>query len=363
MQKRVMIYAYTNFNLGDDLFIKILCERYPDTQFALYAPREYKYSFRTYENISIYSSDNFFVRLLNYGIRKVGIEHSTSSIIAKNCDAVVRIGGSVFMQKSNWAGMPKYKQNIKEKPFYVLGANFGPFSDDQYYKDHYELFKKYTDICFRDTYSYKLFEDLPNVRKADDIVFQLNNQQPDLSNDHILISVIKPSFRKNLMGYDDVYYERIKDITVQFAKKGYKVTLMSFCEKEGDQEAVEAILHKVPIEIQESVNKYYYKFNIEEALDIVASSACVVATRFHAMILGWVFNKPVFPIAYSEKMNNVMNDIDFQGSYINLKEIGNLNPVEVYESMETNFVDISVQAKNAENHFKKLDGYLLGYSP
>ncbi|MDY0404730.1 hypothetical protein P5G51_004325 [Virgibacillus sp. 179-BFC.A HS] len=35
--KKVLIHAYTHFNFGDDLFIQILCERYPQTSFYLYA--------------------------------------------------------------------------------------------------------------------------------------------------------------------------------------------------------------------------------------------------------------------------------------------------------------------------------------
>src|SRR5690625_2356463 len=49
--KKVMVYAYTQFNLGDDLFIKILCERYPETQFVLYAPKKYKRCFQGMRNI------------------------------------------------------------------------------------------------------------------------------------------------------------------------------------------------------------------------------------------------------------------------------------------------------------------------
>ncbi|MBY7144599.1 polysaccharide pyruvyl transferase family protein [Virgibacillus sp. NKC19-3] len=359
MQKKVMIYAYTNFNLGDDLFIKLLCERYPKTQFFLYAPREYKHNFKSFRNVSIYSSNNFFMRLLNYGLRKLKIDFSIRNIIARKCDAIVHVGGSIFIQKDNWTGIPNYKQKIKGKPFYVLGSNFGPFQNQQFFTEHYELFKKYTDICFRDKYSYGLFKDLPNVRVADDIVFQLNRKRSVSIKKHIVISVIKPSFRKNLHNYDEIYYQKIKDITIYFVNMGYQVTLMSFCEKEGDQEAVEEILQKLPEEIFDNVAKYYYKYNMEEALDIIASSSYVIATRFHSMILGWVFNKPVFPVSYSKKMNNVMKDIGFQGSYIDLKEINSLKPIDVYECMETNSVDVSVQAKNSKNHFKKLDEYLL----
>ncbi len=60
-QKKVMIYAYCNFNLGDDLFIKILCERYPEVHFLLYAPIEYKYYFKWLPNITVYPRNNIFL--------------------------------------------------------------------------------------------------------------------------------------------------------------------------------------------------------------------------------------------------------------------------------------------------------------
>ncbi|OQP08346.1 polysaccharide pyruvyl transferase family protein, partial [Geobacillus thermoleovorans] len=94
------------------------------------------------------------------------------------------------------------------------------------------------------------------------------------------------------------------------------------------------------------------------ALDVIAGSSFVVATRFHAMILGWVYNKPVFPIAYSNKMINVMKDVGFKGSYVDFNDLNSLEPEEVFRSMESNFVDISQQIKSSEKQFQKLDEYL-----
>lgn len=359
MKKKVMIYAYTNFNLGDDLFIKILCERYPETQFYLYAPSNYKYSLKNMKNITLYPSDKILNRLVNYGIKILKLKSSLRTIIANKSDAIVHIGGSIFMQRGVWTGLKDDRKVKVKKPYYVLGSNFGPYQDEKFHSDHYELFQEYTDICFRDTQSYELFKDLNNVRLADDIVFQLKVQDRITMGEKVVISVIKPSFRKDFEHCDDIYYKKIKDITVSFVERGYTVVLMSFCEREGDKEAIEKITSIIPKEVMPNVQKYYYKHNIEEALDVISSSVFVVATRFHAMILGWVFKKPVYPIAYSKKMNNVMENLNFKGSYINLKEISNLNPLEVYESFERNLLDVSGQAKNSERHFEKLDEFLL----
>ena len=44
--KKVFVYAYMAQNLGDDLMVRILCDRYPRVQFNLYADNFYKKAFK-----------------------------------------------------------------------------------------------------------------------------------------------------------------------------------------------------------------------------------------------------------------------------------------------------------------------------
>lgn len=364
MKKKVLIYAYTNFNLGDDLFIKLLCERYPNTLFYLYVPSDYKKLFNDIRNIRIIPSDKFYKRAINYFFRLLKVDNVyLRTKLAKKSDALVYIGGSLFMQKEGWEKEFEKKSNfsIKDKPFYLLGANFGPFQDNEYYTAYKKLFSTYTDICFRDSYSYELFKELPNVRMADDIIFQLKTQPKikEVNTNNVVISVIKPSIREHLVNYDEVYYNKIKDIIISLNEKEFQVTLMSFCEKEGDEEAIEKVLELLPKNYSGNVKKHFYKYNIDKALEEIANSNFVIATRFHSMILGWLYNKPVFPIVYSKKMTNVMEDVGFNGLYIDLKNIEQLETSDVHKSIKTNIIDISKQIENAEGHFKKLDKLLL----
>lgn len=357
--KTVLVYAYTNFNLGDDLFIKVLCERYPDTRFILFAPGEYKKSLRQISNITLYRNDSILIRGIEYIFRLCKKGSPFQKRVAQKCDAVVYIGGSLFIQGHNWKKAFINKKNMRNKniPFFLLGANFGPFKDKEFYLSYKEIFKEYTDICFRENYSYEMFKDLNNVRVADDIIFQMKTNDVQKQEESVVVSIIKPS-RKQLVGYDEVYYEKIKDISVYFIQKGYKVILTSFCEKEGDVDAVKAIIDLIPNDYLPNVTEHQYKFNIEETLEIISKSRFIIGTRFHSMILGWLYNKPVFPIVYSEKMTNVMNDVGFSGNYIELVNIEDINPGKVFESIDTNLIDISLQVNNAEKHFEKLDVYL-----
>lgn len=353
--KKVRLYAYTHFNLGDDLFIKVLAERYPETSFVLAAPREYKQSFQAFDNITVHANDSIISRGFNYIFRRLHI----NQLLTKNCDAAVLIGGSLFIQGETWRSDLENTKSmrVKNKPFFLLGANFGPYYDEPFYLEHKKLFSTYTDICFREEFSCELFKDLPNVRMADDIVFQMEKcEQPATTN--IVLSIIKPSIRKNLANYDAVYFKKMRDIAIYFIEKKYTVTLMSFCEYEGDDEAVEQIMHLIPVSYRDRITKHFYKLNMEETLDVIAGSCFVVATRFHSMILGWVYNRPVFPIVYSAKMTNVMREVGFNGAYTDFEHIHTLTPEQVFTSMKTNSLDISEQINNAAKQFDRLDDYL-----
>jgi len=356
-----MVQAYTHFNLGDDLFIKILCDKYPKTTFVLSAPKQYKDCFKNINNLQIIPNDSLIMRGLNYIIKKLGINFRLIQLIPSKYDATVLIGGSLFIQNDHWKKDFDHKLalGVKRKPSFLLGANFGPFVDHAFYLEYRKYFKRYTDICFRDQYSYNLFKDLPQVRIASDIVFQLPRPKKTSDERSIVISVIKPSIRRHLANKDAIYYQKIKEIVIQFIEKGYTVTLMSFCEFERDHEAVNTIANSLPIKYKPKLKKYYYQGDLQDALETISRSSFVVATRFHAMILGWIYEKPVFPIVYSEKMKHVMEDINYTGSYTDFNMLKELEATEVFSSMHKNLVDVTSQIKHSKNHFNKLDEYLL----
>ena len=98
--KKIFLYAYDHVNLGDDLFIETIVNRYPDTEFYFWTDNENKKVFQEQMNLKIIDQDSGKIKLLNK-IRpslvaryKVGIQ--------KKCDAQVYIGGSIFMEYPTW---------------------------------------------------------------------------------------------------------------------------------------------------------------------------------------------------------------------------------------------------------------------
>ena len=360
--KKIKVNAYLNANLGDDLFIKVLCERYKNVSFHICGNKFYKETLESIKNVKLYETDHIYRRVINRLFIKIGKLNYLTSKFDNIVDGVVHIGGSLFIEGEKWEyyfdNFTK-KRFIEGKPFYLLGANFGPYEDKQYYKKHKEEFKKYTDICFREEYSYKKFIDLPNVRMAADIVFGLKTKKFKEKN-MVVISVIKPSIRKGLDTYDELYYKLIRNICKKFIDNNVGVTLMSFCRGEKDEEAINEIKRGMDKEDKEKIFEYKYRTNMNEALKVIGEAKFIIATRFHAMILGFVFNKNVFPIAYSNKMLNILDDINFKGNYSDLRNLNSLSEETIYETFlnDTNYIDIEQQRRDAEKHFEVLDKFL-----
>ena len=132
---------------------------------------------------------------------------------------------------------------------------------------------------------------------------------------------------------------------------------MSFCKREGDEEAINSILSKIDSNLKEKIEIYNYHDNINEALNYLADSRVIVGSRFHANILGLVLEKKIIPIAYSDKTVNTFNDLEFSGKIIDIRHLEDFNFNQLKENLNYEF-DITNIKKNAEKQFEKLDKVL-----
>ena len=133
---------------------------------------------------------------------------------------------------------------------------------------------------------------------------------------------------------------------------------MSFCQGEKDEEAIKKLLSMIPIEQHKYISKYFYRGDINEALEILNKSDSIIATRFHAMILGFVLKKAVLPIAYSKKMTNVLEDLEFQQNHVSLENLEKLNFSKFRENKALSPNILINAAQDGEKHFLKLDDFL-----
>lgn len=356
--RKALIIAYAKKNLGDDLFIYILVNRYKNTKFYLCSKTFYKKDCFKSRNLKLINPN--IVKIQNSFSAKINNHKlNCNNLLSRVCDVTVLIGGSMFIQNDD---IDKIKHQVNERflhlknKYYILGSNFGPYKDKEYYHLHNNVFEKAEDVSFREEYSYNLFENLKNTKYASDIVFSLDTKDIKIiKSKKVVISVIDLSFRKELSKYTKVYEQKVKDIVEYLIGNGYEVTLMSFCEFEGDEDVILRILNLVDDNFKSKVFVYRYDGHIKEALSVISDCEIVFATRFHAMILGLLFGKTVIPIVYSNKTLNVMKDINFNGDYIKIENIEKL----VISDLNLKYtLDISKDILDSQRHFERLDIYL-----
>lgn len=359
--KKIFLYAYDHINLGDDLFIETIVNRYPNTEFYFWTNTKNKKVFQDLNNLKIIDMDSKKINL----IKKIrpSLEMRYKAAIQKKCDAQVYIGGSIFMEYPTWKNIVSWweYQSI-QYPFFVLGANFGPYHTEEYRKAMDKIYTQLKDICFRDTYSKRLFDENENVRQAPDILFSYPIPAIQEDKEQIFISVI--SYKDKELNSDfnqmtnEEYIERMAQIVNEFTKQGKRVILVSFCREEGDLDAAKEIESRIN-QKQNILILDYNGTNREEIIEEISRSKYVIAARFHGIILGLAAGKIVFPILYSDKTKYVLEDIGFHGKFADLRIPDSLSYENAKKNLEEEYkINVQYFIKNAEKHFEKLDEFL-----
>ncbi|MDP4153988.1 MAG: polysaccharide pyruvyl transferase family protein, partial [Bacillota bacterium] len=242
----------------------------------------------------------------------------------KNFDACVYIGGSLFMENPS-DSRDEIKLRLEtdyfyshNKPYLILSSNFGPFKSGDYVKRYGEIFKKCTDVSFRDKYSYELFSNISSVRYAPDAVFSYPLPSVSKKSGTFGISVIDLRGRGELSAKWNDYLKAVCASIVLEANAGRAVTLFGFCEREGDFDTVNEVILTLDRNIAEKVKAVYYTGDMNEFISEYLSMERTVCSRFHAMLLSYMADQPFFPVVYSKKMLNIINDLNLCQNYADL---------------------------------------------
>ncbi len=351
---KIYLIAYLNNNLGDDLFIDLIVNRYKNCKFSIISYSKCNFKYKNLKIIKMNPLRRFFNRLLKKMSKG---KYDINSFYSNKNDITITIGGSLFMENSNSYKLLFY--NSIKKPYFIIGSNVGPYYSEKYLKFLKEnIFHKAKDICFRDKKSYDLFKKAKNVRYAPDLLFSF---------DIINYKMIHPHKKKAIISVIDVYQKRsqiknanqnlyegfILKLIMFFKKNNYTVELISFCNNEGDNATIDRIINRS----NEKVERYSYN-NISETITELSTATTIVGTRFHANILGFLMKKNVIPIIYNDKTKNMLNDIGFKGQYFDLNDIEKMN-IDNLSIDDLNYViDIEEQVKNSNNHFNKINNYI-----
>lgn len=357
---KYLVSGYWNSNLGDDLFLKILIDRYPNEKFYIFIEKNNYHQFSQYDNvIPIYN--NFFIKAINKMLKLLNIvplQYFLGKIFIKNC---IEIGGSIFMENDNWLYKFKQREYVasKYKKYFILGSNFGPFYSEDYYLAYKKVFKKLNGIVFRDEYSYQLFKD-ENVKKASDVIFNLYSEYQNEINKkkQVVISIVDYRYKiKGTSNDDQIRYEKkISEMILNFLSNGYHVVIMSFCKSEGDEAVAENIYYELNNK-GKSITLFNYSDDIDLAIKLVAEAEIVVASRFHAVVLGLEFGANVLPITYSDKTKHLIQDIYHEKRWLTFDEFINSN-ITKFDYVYMNERMLISMINDAERQFYYLDDFI-----
>lgn len=375
------IKAYVNANLGDDLFIYILCNRYPKMKFLICGKKRDKKNYCFQNNLIYISYDNLFFRILLKILRSINNLFRISGKIDLTTDAFVNnflsriskynihITGSGYVNYENEHDLSfKYiqeKNYFRNKP-YIIGCNFGPFYYKEYYNMYQNLFSLASDICFRDKYSYTLFSNLDNVRYEKDIVFAYDMDFEPISikfDNYVVFSLIDINKDKVVnLEFSEGYRNFIIKMTNYYISKKMNIIFLGFCNNQNDNLVIKDVMDN--FKDKSNILAYNYpEINYKQVIYIIKNSKKVLATRYHSMILGILLEKKVCPVCYDEKMEHVLNDIIPDYKYLTIKELkDDINPckfdencIEIKSDRIKEFVDSSIK------QFKVLDHDLKNY--
>lgn len=370
---KVLLKLYPRLNLGDDLFLKVICDRYPHVTFYLSAGDEYN-MLSGIKNLKTFKTDydkSFFAkinRLLlrklfpkKYSERLIDIFLKANGRVLKEVDAFVSIGGSIFMETfssteidPNVIYYKAIEKGIDRKPMLFIGCNFGPYNSSEYFEYFESLFRVSEDVCFRETYSFDLFKHLENVRCASDVVFGMDLTESTVIENTVGFSIVSPRGSTE----SESYYSKYAQIIESYQERGFEISLFSFCASEGDETAIGKVLELV--KSRYNIKLILYEGDIDNFLSLYSKQSIMYCGRFHAMILSMLYGQKIQPIVYSDKMTNVLKDIEYRGTVIHIEDFYKLDVVKTIESIEKNSYDIINQRISASNQFLALDKVLRG---
>lgn len=375
MGKRILIQGYFNDNFGDDLIISSFVKRMSGRDFELIFLDNRLGWLKAYNSnvkipvclVLMNKIQNKLIAHLPEKLKKVIRKQNTRMIntfIKKQIDVEIQIGGSLYQENAKLAQINRERRmsenelnnlnNTILKPRIVVGCNFGPWQTEFFFEFYKAYFERCKCVYFRDTASFNLFSQLSSCKLATDTAFITNVDIPLNSIEKkVVISVmdLESKFGKET---NENYLCNLCEIIKLYHLKGYKTTLVGFCESEGDIIAINNILSRLQ---GITIDTVVYKKNIDRILSEFASAEIVLATRFHAMILSWLLKKKVYVFAYSKKIINFAYDNNFPQMFLcDVQKNELIHANQIIENFEkfTTYVDIERLYNNNRVNSEKM---------
>lgn len=366
-QSEAILFACIEKNIGDDLFVKLVCERYPNTQFVITADAEYG-SLATIKNLRFDANLKKWIWASNI-CRKNVLKNTVARLIGAyyrfqmpRYKYAINIVGNGFKNRkyegffqSRWI-----RERVRlAQEYFLISTNFGPYNDPRWKSDFEGIFSEMRDVCFRDKSSFELFRMIPSVRYAPDAVLSMGKQAHENSRNTVIISVIDclmlergPELNQSAQRYETLM-AKCSDF---YAQQGKAVVLLNSNTVQ-DQSAAVRILENC--RNKQNIRIFNYDGNLEKVMELYSRAEKVIATRLHTIILAWLFDVPVIPIVYDIKVDGILQSYGFGDAQYDIRKLGALSP----QQLEWDFLKYDYEVpdeliKQANEQFSVLDTVL-----
>lgn len=364
---RVFVDFYDYVNVGDDLLFRTLAERYPHRRFAYLADKGDGSAFADLPNVRRLRR----IRYVDGVLRRLRIPVRVNDLrrrwLLRRSPLVIRLGGSLYMEQGDWRRNVQRDTELVDgagKVFFLNG-NFGPWRTREFLTTYERIFSRASDVTVRDSASREQLAAVPQVRLAPDMLFTVPGPEPAAPRSGVVVSLIDLTGREGLARYRDAYEEAMAHLLEDLVASGAApVTLVSFCPTEGDEAAVERVLARIQQPAAASVATHCYRGDLAAVLALLRGADTVVATRFHAMVLGLAFGSAVCCVEYSGKVSNALADLGAAGHGWKLADFVAASRTERLERvMAAGPLAIPGVVEQAAGHFAVLDEHLAQAQP
>jgi colanic acid/amylovoran biosynthesis protein len=354
----IIVSAYLDNNIGDDLMLKLLAQRFTEHEFYLYTNKSV--ITKTFESFA-----NVFVKPLH--CQKIDIKQSK---------VFLTIGGSLFVDLNTFRGQINrirrifYIKKLKRlgKKIVTLGCNLGPYTGKiGLLLTKWEL-RNNNLVTVRDIESLNIIKRMRSVKNyylGNDIVYNFKKEKID---DPKSIGLGISAYRSLKNGEINIKnYIQLAKIADNYIEKTEKnVGIFAFdSEFENDVSAAHHIYAQS--NRKDKISIYTYLGDSEVFIENISKCEKFIAIRFHSAILADILNIPFYPIVYSNKMDNLLNDLDYSGVRLNLDDLREgLNVQKCVDEIivgDNLFHKFNINNKmNANIHFDRFGILLNGLS-
>lgn len=329
---KIMIKAYLDKNLGDDMMIRMLVKQLKKHQFFLHVDDRSKVS-------ALYDLPNLKLRE-----PIIGNKFQKRLYIKKEYDAIIRVGGSIF-QIYSLNSIKAFIRILVEDlilkalgvKLFIVGCNIGPIKVKWGKIIVKWIIKNSMYTSVRDKKSYKIV----NPKKKDHTIHYYPDMvlasqeyfdQVDNMKNGTCLGISTYRFRTN-PEYNEIFHSKmINIINLYHDMTKQKVLLFAFDSgSENDIGPAYSILDG--IKKKELVEIIVYTGNIKEIIKAYTKCHSFISVRFHSAIIALKLQIPFIPIIYSDKMENMLDDIAYKGLKYNITNIKDLNEEDVIHAL------------------------------